>query len=132
MKDVINPNVRNALDCRACNFEMSDKFNEQVLELIRKGIEEELTFWKEVTLVPYKLNIYEKGGFFKAHVDTPTDPSMIGSLVINLPSPHKVGINSSDFHPRLSSYFILYSTLLYYTISPCMVDFFLFDDPLTL
>ncbi len=90
MKDVINSNVRNALDCRACNFEMSEKFNKEVLEVIRKEIEEKSTQGKEVTLVPYKLNIYEKGGFFKAHVDTPTDPSMIGSLVINLPSPHKV------------------------------------------
>jgi hypothetical protein len=32
-------------------------------------------------LKPYKLNIYGPGGFFKGHVDTPTNPEqMIGTL----------------------------------------------------
>ena len=38
-----------------------------------------------------KLNIYGKGGFFKPHVDSPSSDSMIGTLVICLPSPHKGG-----------------------------------------
>lgn len=34
----------------------------------------------------YKLNIYSKGGFFKAHVDTPRSNKMFGSLVVCLPT----------------------------------------------
>lgn len=37
------------------------------------------------------MNIYQKGGFFKSHVDTPKGGNMIGSLVICLPCPHKGG-----------------------------------------
>ena len=32
----------------------------------------------------YKLNIYARGGFFKAHVDTPRSEKMFGSLVVCL------------------------------------------------
>jgi hypothetical protein len=40
------------------------------------------------TLVPYKLCIYGPGGFFKAHVDTPTLSAarMLGTAVVALPS----------------------------------------------
>ena len=34
----------------------------------------------------YKLNIYARGGFFKAHVDTPRSEKMFGSLVVCLPT----------------------------------------------
>ncbi|KAF7296823.1 Fe2OG dioxygenase domain-containing protein [Mycena indigotica] len=39
----------------------------------------------------YKLNVYGPGSFFKDHKDTPRSESMIGSLVIVLPSPHTGG-----------------------------------------
>lgn len=41
--------------------------------------------------VPYKLNVYGKGGFFKSHVDSPTEPGMIGTVVVALPSEHEGG-----------------------------------------
>ena len=34
----------------------------------------------------YKLNIYNSGGFFKAHVDTPKSEQMFGSFVVCLPT----------------------------------------------
>ena len=40
----------------------------------------------DIQVEPHKLNIYTTGGHFKAHVDTPRSLSMIGSLVICLPS----------------------------------------------
>ncbi|KAG9308531.1 hypothetical protein JVU11DRAFT_11875 [Chiua virens] len=39
----------------------------------------------------YKLNVYGKDGFFKAHQDTPRGDSMFGSLVVVLPAPHQGG-----------------------------------------
>ncbi|KAF9017792.1 hypothetical protein BDZ89DRAFT_1140493 [Hymenopellis radicata] len=39
----------------------------------------------------YKLNIYDKGGFFKPHQDTPRAENMFGSLVIVFPTPHEGG-----------------------------------------
>uniref|UniRef100_A0A6B2L5S8 Fe2OG dioxygenase domain-containing protein n=1 Tax=Arcella intermedia TaxID=1963864 RepID=A0A6B2L5S8_9EUKA len=45
----------------------------------------------DVQVQLYRLNIYEEGGFFKSHVDTPLNHFMFGSLVINLPTAHKGG-----------------------------------------
>ncbi|KAJ3129566.1 hypothetical protein HK098_001042 [Nowakowskiella sp. JEL0407] len=39
----------------------------------------------------YKMNVYEKDGFFKSHVDTPRGSNMIGSLVVALPISHTGG-----------------------------------------
>jgi hypothetical protein len=63
------------------------------LESIGRVLEKVLG--KPAYFKPYKLNIYQKGGFFKPHVDTPVDPEkMIGTLVVNLYSPHKGGVLS--------------------------------------
>ena len=57
------------------------------MEKIRANIEQNLTQNEPVELVPYKLNVYGPGGFFKGHVDTPTNSKkMIGTLVVALPS----------------------------------------------
>ncbi|KAL1691174.1 hypothetical protein GGG16DRAFT_54049 [Schizophyllum commune] len=39
----------------------------------------------------YKLNVYGKDSFFKAHKDTPRSDTMIGSLVVVFPTPHEGG-----------------------------------------
>ncbi|KAF8133330.1 hypothetical protein EV363DRAFT_52245 [Boletus edulis] len=39
----------------------------------------------------YKLNVYGKGDFFKAHKDTPRGQNMFGSLVVVLPTAHEGG-----------------------------------------
>jgi len=39
-----------------------------------------------VRLVPYKLNVYQAGGFFARHVDTPLEAGMLGSLVVGVPT----------------------------------------------
>ncbi|KAI9458456.1 CHAT domain-containing protein [Boletus coccyginus] len=39
----------------------------------------------------YKLNVYGKGDFFKAHKDTPRGQDMFGSLVVVLPTLHEGG-----------------------------------------
>ena len=39
-----------------------------------------------VVLEPFKLNVYQTGGFFKAHVDTPRGGDMLGTLIVALPT----------------------------------------------
>ena len=53
----------------------------------------------QVTAELHKLNIYEKGGHFKKHKDTPRGATSFGSLVIMLPVPFsggKLGLNYKD------------------------------------
>ncbi|MEZ5303317.1 MAG: 2OG-Fe(II) oxygenase [Verrucomicrobiales bacterium] len=45
----------------------------------------------KVVAEPYKLLLYEKGGFFLPHRDTEKIPGMFGSLVVGLPSAHTGG-----------------------------------------
>ncbi|RDB15762.1 hypothetical protein Hypma_003691 [Hypsizygus marmoreus] len=40
----------------------------------------------------YKLNVYDKGAFFKAHKDTPRGETMFGSLVVVFPTCHEGGM----------------------------------------
>ncbi|KAM5541141.1 hypothetical protein V8D89_005070 [Ganoderma adspersum] len=51
-----------------------------------KGVEAE-----DLNIELYKLNVYGKDAFFKAHVDTPRSELMFGSLVIVFPTPHEGG-----------------------------------------
>ena len=88
MKTVLDPEVRLAYEIEAARFEMRRFLG---MSSIEDHIEETLTPGREVELVPYKVNVYGEGGFFKPHVDNPSDHNMIGTLVVCLPSPHKGG-----------------------------------------
>ncbi|KAI1789981.1 hypothetical protein LXA43DRAFT_1095884 [Ganoderma leucocontextum] len=46
---------------------------------------------EDLNIELYKLNVYGKDAFFKAHVDTPRSELMFGSLVIVFPTPHAGG-----------------------------------------
>ena len=59
------------------------------LDAIHQQVERH--FDRRVQFRQHKLNIYSQGGFFKPHVDTPTHPAMIGSVVVCLPSVHTGG-----------------------------------------
>ncbi len=45
----------------------------------------------KVVAEPYKLLLYEKGGFFLPHRDTEKIPAMFATLIVNLPSSHEGG-----------------------------------------
>ncbi|GAQ86572.1 hypothetical protein KFL_002970100 [Klebsormidium nitens] len=58
-------------------------FEHQLLQAVKKH----LVHGQAVRLVPYKLNIYGEGDFFKPHKDTPVNPQhFIGTVVVCLPS----------------------------------------------
>jgi len=56
----------------------------------------------EITLKPYRLNIYEQGGFFTSHRDSVTDEDTIGTLVVGFTHFQYTGgalcINTHDDH----------------------------------
>lgn len=113
-KTVVDENVRKAWECNITNDcirlakwdTVYDKESNQTY-LTRSGhfdndfsflIDNFLPHLKEqfktekLMIKPYKLNIYGEDGFFKGHVDTPTNSkTMIGTLVVCLPSYHKGG-----------------------------------------
>ncbi|KAJ6579609.1 hypothetical protein DFH09DRAFT_1445941 [Mycena vulgaris] len=90
-EDVLDETYRRAGQMSAKDFSIGfnleksgilDSVHEQLLaEFDDKGLDAEL----------YKLNIYDKGSFFKAHKDTPRGENMFGSLVIVFPTFHVGG-----------------------------------------
>lgn len=46
---------------------------------------------RSVRIVPYRLNLYDKGSFFKPHKDTPLSSTHFGSLVVVVPTLHRGG-----------------------------------------
>lgn len=88
MKTVLDPEVRLSYEIESARFKIYRYPGEISIEA---HIEDKLTPGRHVKLIPYKVNVYDEGGFFKPHVDNPSDHSMIGTLVICLPSPHKGG-----------------------------------------
>jgi len=64
---------------------------QQALEELVEEIAEELGVEGKVTAEPYKLLLYDKGGFFLPHRDTEKTPGMFGSLIMSLPSRHGGG-----------------------------------------
>ena len=88
MKTVVDPEVRLAYEIESARFKIH---RPPGMTHIRAHIQDKLTPGRCVKLDRYKVNVYGEGGFFKPHVDNPSDHNMIGTLVICLPSPHKGG-----------------------------------------
>lgn len=95
---VLDETVRRASECRAPAFELVQvaapgsgsgrgaHAAPALLEDIAEAVTSSL-LPRGFSLRPHKLNVYGPSGHFQPHVDTPTDPRMVGSLVIALPSP---------------------------------------------
>ncbi|KAK7040321.1 hypothetical protein VNI00_009789 [Paramarasmius palmivorus] len=54
-------------------------------------VDTDATLRRLIRAEPYKLNIYDKGAFFKQHKDTPRAENMFGSLVLVFPTAHEGG-----------------------------------------
>ena len=82
-KDVVDKNYRNAFKLDPDNFTTSFHVcSTAILHEIQSIVPTVVGLKAEL----YKLNIYARGGFFKAHVDTPRSEKMFGSLVVCLPT----------------------------------------------
>ncbi|KAI0710815.1 hypothetical protein C8Q76DRAFT_72977 [Earliella scabrosa] len=74
-------NFVSALDVEKCGL----------LDVVRAGLLTGKQEDKPVRTELYKLNVYGKDAFFKAHKDTPRGTDVFGSLVIIFPTPHEGG-----------------------------------------
>ena len=77
-------NIRDALQIKADDFDVN--IPQDTLESIKDNIRDGLELDTDIMLEPYGLNVYEKGGRFVQHKDTPRGNDMLGTLVICLPS----------------------------------------------
>ena len=73
-------NVRNARDLTSDKFAVAPA----VMEAINAKWRESGICPRDVDIVPYKINIYPKGGKFETHVDTPPAANFVGTVVVCL------------------------------------------------
>jgi|SaaInlStandDraft_6_1057023.scaffolds.fasta_scaffold00902_9 hypothetical protein len=92
-EEIYDENFRKAMRLLKNNY----IFNLNELNDIKLKIKQKLKC--NIKLQHNKINIYQKGGFFKSHVDTPVD-NIMGTLVLVLPTYFKGGsltINNSNY-----------------------------------
>ncbi|KIY64030.1 hypothetical protein CYLTODRAFT_381480, partial [Cylindrobasidium torrendii FP15055 ss-10] len=90
---VMDDTYRKALKLELAQFAMPFELSQTgILTKIQNDlVDPSVAIRRGIRAEPYKLNIYDKGSFFKAHKDTPRDTSMFGSLVIIFPTEHEGG-----------------------------------------
>ncbi len=81
---MIDSNVRDALQLKAENFDLS--LPQEKIDEILVNIQENMGLTTDIIAEPYSLNVYQKGGKFLKHKDTPRGDDMFGTLVLCLPS----------------------------------------------
>ncbi len=104
-KTVVDSTVRKAHQLMPEQFQLSGGFTgtlpASVLEQVRSELVPDA---RSITAKLHKINIYEKGGFFADHKDTPRSETHFGSLVLLLPIYHQGGELSVD-HAGVSKRF---------------------------
>ncbi len=96
-KTLVDTSVRNTHEIDADQLELDNANFQRALKRLLKRIGEALAIEQQIHAEPYKLLIYEPGGFFAAHQDSEKLPGMFGTLLIGLPSPHEGG--TIELHP---------------------------------
>lgn len=80
-----DPSIRDALQLPTNGFTF-DSILPAKMDDIKATIVKDLALETDVVLEPYSLNVYQKGGKFVKHKDTPRGEDMLGTLVVCLPS----------------------------------------------
>ena len=88
---IVDTNVRNALQLDASKVKIGKRMKREVTALIPSLKTELGCDGFTISALPYKLVLYEKGGFFLPHRDTEKVPGMFATLVIQLPAEHTGG-----------------------------------------
>ena len=78
-----DPTVRTALQLTVDQFAVN--FHPAATSILHDVARILVREEKNIRCELYKLNVYESGGFFRTHVDTPRSTSHFGSLVVCLP-----------------------------------------------
>ena len=88
---VVDPAVRRASTVAPEQFALPASFDlaaTGILDKIRTTLVPDAS---EVTAELYKINVYQTGGHFAPHRDTPRGPTCFGSLLVSLPCAHAGG-----------------------------------------
>ena len=88
---IVDTNVRNALQLDASKVKIGARMKREVTSLIPSLKTELGCDGFTISALPYKLVLYEEGGFFLPHRDTEKVPGMFATLVIQLPAEHTGG-----------------------------------------
>lgn len=87
----LDETVRKSWQIDASELRWTSKNWQSALDKLVEKVAEELGVEGRVTAEPYKLLMYDEGGFFLPHRDTEKAPGMFGSLILNLPARHSGG-----------------------------------------
>ena len=94
---VVDTTVRKAHQLMPEQFQLSGGFDGALPAAILEKVRSELVpDARAITAKLHKINVYEKGGFFADHKDTPRSETHFGSLVLLLPAYHAGGTLSVD------------------------------------
>ncbi len=88
---IVDTSVRNAWQLDASRLTIGPAIKKAVTALIPQLSTDLGCQGVKIKALPYKLVLYEKGGFFLPHRDTEKAPGMFATLVIQLPAEHKGG-----------------------------------------
>ena len=84
-ESLVDPSVRSAFQLGAKDFSFDTVTTEQMDDILQT-IKTDLRLETDLVAEPYSLNMYEKGGKFVKHKDTPRGDDMVGTLLFCLPS----------------------------------------------
>ena len=88
---IVDTSVRNAWQLDASRLTIGPTLKKAVTSLIPQVSKDLGCQGVMIKALPYKLVLYEKGGFFLPHRDTEKAPGMFATLVVQLPAEHKGG-----------------------------------------
>lgn len=100
---VLDATVRDALQLKAKKFELD--IPQDSLDSILENIKGSLNLQTDIVAEPYSLNVYQKGGKFLKHKDTPRGDDMFGTLVICLPTWFTGGEMSTSMGRDMKKFF---------------------------
>jgi hypothetical protein len=82
--EVYDESVRHGRQIFAEGF--TTNLEPSALQDVLRTIQRDLRITSAIEAVPYSINVYEEGGLFESHKDTPRGHEMFGTLVLCLPS----------------------------------------------
>lgn len=85
-KTLIDQSVRNSLEIKASKLTFAKPWDAAVQAIVQQAATELGLPADRVQAKPYKLLIYQRGGFFLPHRDSEKRRGMVGSLIVMLPS----------------------------------------------
>src|SRR6266536_5865980 len=88
---LVDRKVRNTFELDPKKFRLSQEWNSAVARAAHLAAEQLGLPAEQVEVRPYKLLVYEKGGFFLPHRDSEKHDGMVASMIVVLANPFEGG-----------------------------------------